>query len=317
MTLRFVIIGGGPAGNTAATHAARLGAEVTMIERDIVGGAAHLLDCIPSKTMIATGGAISFANRMSEMGLERQDAQAVDSDALRTRIEAITARMRDNTEQLLASQGVRMLHGTARLTAAHQVHVDLPDGSSTQLEADAILISTGTRPRIPDWCTPDGERILTTRDCYPPTVFPKSITVVGSGVTGVEFVHMFASFGAEVTLVVSRQQVLPSKDPEVAAVLEEDFLRRGVRLLKGARAEAIERQGDEVLVTCDDGRHVRSSHAVLAIGSVANTDDLGLAEVGVVLDGGYVTINHHCQSSVAHIYAAGDVSGKLPLSSVA
>lgn len=317
MTLRFVIIGGGPAGNTAATHAARLGAEVTMIERDIVGGAAHLLDCIPSKTMIATGGAISFANRMSEMGLERQDAQAVDSDALRSRIEAITARMRDNTEQLLASQGVRMLHGTARLVSAHQVHVDLPDGSSTQLEADAILISTGTRPRIPDWCTPDGERILTTRDCYPPTVFPKSITVVGSGVTGVEFVHMFASFGAEVTLVVSRQQVLPSKDPEVAAVLEEDFLRRGVRLLKGARAEAIEREGDEVLVTCDDGRHVRSSHAVLAIGSVANTDGLGLAEVGVVLDGGYVTINHHCQSSVSHIYAAGDVSGKLPLSSVA
>ena len=136
-----------------------------------------------------------------------------------------------------------------------------------------MLIATGSRPRIPEWCAPDGDRILTTRDCYPPKVFPESITVVGSGVTGVEFVHMFSSFGAKVTLVVSRQQVLPGKDAEVAAVLEDDFLQRGVSLLKGARATAIEREqrrdgADQVVVRCDDGRVVRSSHAVLAIGSV-------------------------------------------------
>jgi dihydrolipoamide dehydrogenase len=149
-------------------------------------------------------------------------------------------------------------------------------------------------------------------------VFPESITVVGSGVTGVEFVHMFSSFGSRVTLVVSRQQVLPGKDAEVAAVLEEDFLQRGVQLLKGARATAIERDADGVVVRCDDGRVVRSTHAVLAIGSVPNVDHLGLDAAGVSTDrGGYVTINRHCQSNVAHIYAAGDVSGKLPLSSVA
>ena len=145
------------------------------------------------------------------------------------------------------------------------------------------------------------------------------MTVIGSGVTGVEFVHMFSSFGAKVTLVVSRQQVLPGKDPEVAAVLEDDFLRRGVSLLKGARATAIERDADTggVIVRCDDGRVVRSSHAVLAIGSVPNSDDLDLAAAGVETDGGYVPIDHNCVTNVAHIYAAGDVSGKLPLSSVA
>lgn len=313
--MRFVIIGGGPAGNTAATHAARLGAQVTMIERDIVGGAAHLLDCIPSKTMIATGGAIAFAGRMSGMGLEGQAAE-VDDEALRTRISSIQEHMRNSTTQLLESQGVRIVLGSARLVEPHRIEVTSAGGTEL-VEADAILVSTGTRPRIPEWCTPDGDRILTTRDCYPPKVFPKSITVVGSGVTGVEFVHMFASFGSQVTLVVSRQQVLPSKDPEVAAVLEDDFLKRGVRLLKGARATSIEREDDEVVVRCDDGRVVRSTHAVLAIGSVANTDGLGLEDAGVDLDGGYVRINHHCQSSVPHIYAAGDVSGKLPLSSVA
>ena len=311
-----MIIGGGPAGNTAATHAARFGAEVTLIERDVIGGAAHLWDCIPSKTMIATGGAIAFTRRIEGMGLEQQEAE-VDIEALTDRITNIQGRLKDNTTQLLESQGVTLLRGSARLIGPHEVEVTTAQGTKI-LPADAVLIATGTSPRIPEWCQPDGERILTTRDCYPPKIFPKSITVIGSGVTGVEFVHMFSSFGAEVTLVVSRQQVLPQKDPEVAAVLEDDFLRRGVKLLKGARATSIEREGDDVVVRCDDGRVVRSSHAVLAIGSVPNTEGLGLDAAGVETDrAGYVNINRHCQSNQSHIYAAGDVSGKLPLSSVA
>jgi dihydrolipoamide dehydrogenase len=313
---RLVIIGGGPAGNTAATHAARLGAEVTLIERDVIGGAAHLWDCIPSKTMIATGGAMSFTRRLQGMGLEQQAAE-VDVEALNERIESIKSRLGRNVTRLLDSQGVELVSGTATLLGPNEVQVTTADGVRV-IGADAILVSTGTRPRIPEWCTPDGERILTTRECYPPHIFPESITVIGSGVTGVEFVHMFCSFGAKVTLVVSRQQVLPSKDPEVAAVLEADFLTRGVHLLKGARATSIERDGNEVIVRCDDGRMVRSTHAVLAIGSVPNSDGLGLELAGVQMDkGGYVTINRHCQSNIPHIYAAGDVSGKLPLSSVA
>ncbi len=316
MAVRFVIIGGGPAGNQAATHAARLGAEVTLVERDVIGGAAHLWDCIPSKTMIATGGAVSFAKRIEGMGLEHL-APELDTASLRTRISGIVERLQSSVTTQLASQGIRMIRGTARVTGLHEVTVSQADGTTEVLPADAILVSTGSRPRIPDWVTPDGERILTTRDCYPPRTIPSHICVVGSGVTGVEFVHMFSSLGSKVTLVVSRQQVLPQKDPEVAAVLEEDFLRRGVKLLKGARAESIVREGDGVVVSCDDGRVVRASHAVLAIGSMPNTEGLGLEDIGVRLDGGYIVINHHCQSSVRHLYAAGDVSGKMPLSSVA
>ena len=317
MTTRFLIIGGGPAGNTAATYAARLGAQVTMVERDIIGGAAHLLDCIPSKTMIATGGAMSFMRRATGMGLEATSAD-VDTEALTDRVEAIKNHLMQGTTALLTSQGVNLIRGAATFTSPHTVRVERAEGATEELSFDIALVATGSRPRIPDWCQPDGERILTTRDCYPPKVFPRSVTVVGSGVTGVEFVHMFSSFGADVTLVVSRQQVLPGKDPEVAAVLEDDFLRRGVKLLKGARATAIERDGDEVVVRCDDGRVVRSTHAVLAIGSVPNTDGLGLEAAGIEIDGGgYVPIDHNCVTDAPHIYAAGDVSGKLPLSSVA
>ncbi len=321
MPTRFVIVGGGPAGNTAATYAARLGAEVTVVERDVIGGAAHLLDCIPSKTMIATGGAMSFSRRLGGMGLEDTHAM-VDVDALTARIEGIKEHLRAGTTRLLDSQGVRLLSGEARFVSPYEIEVTTTtpagDSATERIRFDAALIATGSRPRIPEWCQPDGERILTTRDCYPPRVFPESITVIGSGVTGVEFVHMFSSFGAKVTLVVSRQQVLPGKDPEVAAVLEEDFLARGVQMLMGARAVAIDREGDDVVVRCNDGRVVRSTHAVLAIGSVPNSDSLDLAAAGVEVDaGGYVPINHHCVTNVAHIYAAGDVSGKLPLSSVA
>ena len=317
MAIRFVIIGGGPAGNQAATHAARLGADVVLVERDVVGGAAHLWDCIPSKAMIATGGAMAFNRRSHGMGLTEADI-AVDLDALKQRITAIEARLNRSITGLLESQGVRMVQGSGRLTGPHEVVVETADGTLEELHADAVLLCTGSRPRIPDWCHPDGDRILTTRQAYPPPALPEHLVVVGSGVTGVEFVHMFSSFGSKVTLIVSRQQVLPQKDPEVAAALEQDFVRRGVVLLKGARANGVEREGGSVVVRCDDGRKAAGTHTLLAIGSLPNSEDLGLEAAGVEVDeAGYVPINHHCQSNVDHVYAAGDLSGKLPLSSVA
>jgi dihydrolipoamide dehydrogenase len=315
MAKRFVIIGGGPAGNTAATHAARLGAEVTMIEKDIVGGAAHLWDCIPSKAMIATGGALARMSKASGMGLREVTAD-LDPGVLASRVRGIEERLERSTVELLSSQGVRLVHGTGRLVGPRQVAVDSASGSF-DLEADIVLLSTGSRPRIPDWAEVDRERVLTTRDAYPPPELPDHLVVVGSGVTGVEFVHMFSSFGCEVTLIVSRQQVLPQKDPEVAAALEADFIARGVRLYKGARAIGIDKEDGAVTVRCDDGRHARGSHALLAIGSVPNSESLGLDLAGVEHSDGYVVVDHNCQSTVPGIYAAGDLSGKLPLSSVA
>jgi len=315
MAKRFVIIGGGPAGNTAATYAARFGAEVTMIEKDLVGGAAHLRDCIPSKAMIATGGALGTINDAQRMGLTNVSA-TLDFDALRHRIDTIGKRLERSTTSLLESQGVTLLHGAGRLVGPHQVIAETANGP-LEIDADVVLIATGSRPRIPEWAHVDGDRMLTTRDAYPPSTLPEHLVVIGSGVTGVEFVHMFKSFGSEVTLIVSRQQVLPLKDPEVAAALEADFLARGVQLLKGAKALSGTVSADGVTIECTDGRVVNGSHALLAIGSIPNTDNLGLVEAGVELVDGYVKINHNCQSSLQHVYAAGDVSGKLPLSSVA
>jgi NAD(P)H dehydrogenase (quinone) len=266
--------------------------------------------------MIATGGAMSYVERAAGMGLAALDPD-LDVDALKARITSIEDRLRTSVEDLLGDQGVRVIRGAGRLAGPHRVVVDTAEGTE-ELDADAVLLATGSRPRIPDWCRPDGDRILTTRQAYPPPAMPEHLVVIGSGVTGVEFVHMFASFGAKVTLVVSRQQVLPNKDPEVAAALEDEFLKRGVKLLIGARAVGIDRAQDGIAVRCDDGRVARGSHALLAIGSVPNSEGLGLAEAGVLVDErGYVPINQHCQSNLPHVYVAGDLSGRLPLSSVA
>ena len=317
MAVSFVIIGGGPAGYQAATYAARLGARVTLVERDVIGGAANLWDCIPSKAMIAAGGIMNLGRRVEQLGLGAI-APTLDSDALKERIESVSSHLERSVTDLLHSQGVEVLRGTASLVGPHRVSVETAEDVQ-MLDADAILISTGSRPRIPEWADVDGDRILSTRDAYPPKELPTHLVVIGSGVTGVEFTHMFRSLGSLVTLIVSRQQVLPSKDAEVAAALEDDFISTGVKLLKGARAEGINRTEDGgVEVRCDDGRVARGSHALLCIGSLPNSEGLGLEATGVTIDGGgYLPINQHCQTNIRHIYAAGDVSGRLPLASVA
>jgi dihydrolipoamide dehydrogenase len=310
-----VILGGGPAGNTCATVAATLGADVTLVERDIVGGAAHLWDCIPSKALIATGGELVELDRAHAMGLKAEGQ--LDIDALRERVSSIEGRLHHMITTQLASQQVRIVHGRAELKGPHEVVVDT-NGVIEELSADYIVVATGSRPRVPDFVPVDHERVLTTRDAYPPPEIPEHAIVVGSGVTGVEFTHLFDSLGSKVTLLVSRQQVLPIKDAEVASVLEDAFLQRGITLLKGARANGVEREGDVVRVRCEDGRVVEGSHVLLAVGSIPNSEDIGLDAAGVEVDArGYIRVNHNCLSNVSHIYAAGDVSGKLPLSSVA
>ncbi len=313
--LRFLIIGGGPAGTMAATVAASLDAEVTLVESSIIGGAAHLWDCIPSKTMVASSIRMNSIRNAEKLGFAA-DQSPVDLRRLSARMDRIATDLSENTSEVLEDQGVRLIHGRGRFTGPNSAIATTEDGE-VELAFDIALISTGSAPRIPDWAAVDGKRLLTTRDAYHLGDIPEHMVVIGSGVTGVEFVSIFASMGAKVSLLVSRQQVLPHRDAEVAAALEEDFLERGVRLLKGARAIAAEVTDSGVVITADDGRTVTGSHALLAIGSVPLTGGLDLAAAGVETDHGYVPVDEFQRTNVPHIYAAGDVTGKLPLSSVA
>ncbi|MCC7077681.1 MAG: FAD-dependent oxidoreductase [Acidimicrobiia bacterium] len=317
--MHIVIIGGGPAGNMAASTAARLGAEVTLVEKDLLGGAAHLLDCIPSKAMVATGNALAAVGRARALGVELGDSEPrVDLYRLAQRIGDLTQGLSGTISAELASQGVRLVHGTGRVVDASHVVARLADGTEETIAADAVLVSTGSRPRLPEWAEIDAERVLSSREAYALAKLPSHIVIIGSGVTGVEFVHIFASMGCHVTLVASRRHVLPGKDPEVAYALEEVLVSSGVDILKGARACGLTTSESGVVVQIDDGRTVAGSHALLAIGSVPNSDGLGLESVGVkILDSGHVPIDDMGRTNVPTIYAAGDVTDKMPLSSLA
>jgi dihydrolipoamide dehydrogenase len=311
----LVIIGGGPAGTQAATTAASKGARVTLIEKEIVGGAAHLWDCIPSKTMAASALRHSSVRNAAKLGLSTEPTR-VDTGVLAERIQVITGDINRNWLELLGSQAVEIVNGHGRFVSGREVVVET-DSGERRIGFDRAMISTGSAPRVPDWAPVDGERVLTTRDCYDMAGVPEHVVIIGSGVTGVEFTHIFESLGAKVSLVVSRRQILPLRDAEVAAVLEEDFIERGVHLAFGARAEKIDVDGTGVSVFCDDGRVLRGSHALLAVGSVPLSDGLGLEEAGITADNGYVDVDEYQRTSVPHIYAAGDVTGQMPLSSVA
>jgi dihydrolipoamide dehydrogenase len=311
----FLIVGGGPAGTQAATTAATRGARVTLVEKDIVGGAAHLWDCIPSKTMAASAIRHTSVRNAVKLGLVN-DPGHVDPQVLARRISEITADINENWVDLLGDQGVEMIGGHARFTSPNSVVVETADGER-RIEFDKAMVSTGSSPRVPDWAPVDGKRVLTTRHCYDLPGVPDHVVVIGSGVTGVEFTHIFEAMGSDVTLVVSRQQILPYRDAEVAAVLEASFIERGVNLVIGARAKTIEVSDDGVAVRCDDGRVIEGSHALLAVGSVPATAGLGLESAGVETDRGFVPVDEYQRTSSPHIYAAGDVTGQLPLSSVA
>lgn len=313
---RLLVIGGGPGGHAAASSAATLGASVTLVEDQIVGGAAHLWDCIPSKAMIASSMRIRAIRSAAALGVSDAGHVELDMGSLSSHVVSIADSLSRDFTEMLVSQGVEIIRGRGRLTGP-KTAVVTGDGGDVDVAFDHAVISTGSRPRVPAWAQVDGERILTTRHAYHLDELPDRLIIIGSGVTGVEMVHIFSSLGSDVTLLVSRHHVLPYRDAEVAAVLEEDFLGRGVELLKGARASEIIREGETVTVHTEDGRSVTGTHVLLAVGSVPNSEGLGLDAAGVATDGGFVPVDEFHRTNIEHIYAAGDVTGRLPLSSVA
>ncbi len=323
---RIVIIGGGPAGYEAALVAAQLGAQVTVIERDGIGGASVLTDCVPSKTLIAAAGAMTTVHDSAVLGVHGAEPAAVGLDlaAVNQRVKGLAVAQSADIHSRLDAEGVRIVAGHGRLTdemrglAAHRVQVVDAAGEVTEeLEGDVVLIATGADPRVLPGAEPDHERILDWRDVYDLEEMPEHLVVVGSGVTGAEFASGYLEAGVPVTLVSSRDRVLPGEDADAAEVLEEVFQSRGGRLERG-RAAGVRRTEKGVVVELTDGRTVEGSHALMTVGTVPNTAGLNLASHGVqVTEAGHVVVDRVSRTSVPGIYAAGDVTGVFQLASVA
>jgi dihydrolipoamide dehydrogenase len=266
------------------------------------------------------GGQDSFGGRADSFGGRAESRPGVHVDLARVnaRVKQLAQDQSDDIARRLEKEGVRVVHGRGRLNGPDRVVALEPDGTETTLEADAVLLATGANPRTLPSAQPDGERILTWEQVYDLTELPSHLIVVGSGVTGAEFASAYLALGADVTLVSSRDRVLPGEDADAAAVLEEVLTRRGMHVLARSRMEAVTRDGDSVRVTLTDGRTVEGSHCVLAVGSVPNTEGLGLETAGVATDeAGFVTVDRVSRTTARGVYAAGDCTGVLMLASVA
>ncbi|PSK63471.1 NAD(P)H dehydrogenase (quinone) [Micromonospora sp. MH33] len=323
---QIVIIGGGPAGYEAALVAAQLDAEVTVVEAEGAGGACVLSDCVPSKTFIASSEVVTGYRDTEEFGVHSDGLEAVtvDATAVHERVKRLALAQSADIHAKLIKAGVEFVAGTARLGEdtlghTHRVIVAPADGGEEySIAATTVLVATGATPRQLPTALPDGERILTWRQVYDLPELPEHLIVVGSGVTGAEFASAYLAMGVAVTLVSSRDRVMPHEDADAASAIERVFRNRGMTILNNSRAEAVRRIGDGVEVVLSDGRVVAGSHALIAVGSIPNTADLGLAEYGVELArGGYVTVDRVSRTNVPGIYAAGDCTGVLPLASVA
>jgi dihydrolipoamide dehydrogenase len=318
------ILGGGPGGYEAALVAAQLGARVTVVEADGPGGACVLTDCVPSKTLIATSetmgtlsGAPGLGIRIEGYGGRGTPARAgpvtADAARLNNRVTALAKAQSADIAARLAAEGVEVIAARGRLADAHTVVA-----GGREISAGVVLLATGGVPRKLPGAEPDGERILTWRQLYELAELPEELIVVGSGVTGAEFAGAYQALGSQVTLISSRDRVLPHEDPDAARVVEEVFRRRGMTVLGRSRASGVTRDGRGVVVTLADGSAVRGSHCLLTVGVAPATAGLGLDRAGVTVDGrGFVAVDRVSRTAAAGVYAAGDCTGVMMLASVA
>jgi dihydrolipoamide dehydrogenase len=282
---------------------------------------------VPSKTLIAAAGAMTSVRDSAVLGLQGSDLAEVGLDlaSVNHRVKGLAMAQSADIHERLAGQGVRIVAGQGRLSdeirglAAHRVQVVDREGAVTdELESDVVLIATGADPRVLPGAEPDGERILDWRDVYDLEEMPEHLVVVGSGVTGAEFASGYLEAGVPVTLVSSRDQVLPGEDSDAAAVVERVFQSRGGKIAERGRAAAVRRTEKGVLVELTDGRTVEGSHALMTVGTVPNTGGLNLEACGVeVSPSGHVVVDRVSRTSIPGIYAAGDVTGVFQLASVA
>ncbi|AGW40674.1 flavoprotein disulfide reductase [Leifsonia xyli subsp. cynodontis DSM 46306] len=329
---RIAVLGGGPGGYEAAIAGAQLGADVTLIERSGVGGSAVITDVVPSKSLIATAEATNSIAEAADLGVQFfsrgasgkpvRPEIAVNLAAVNKRLMGLARQQSEDMRAELVRSGVRIVSGEGRLDGPGTVIVSTVRGDSgtdfDSVDADTIVVAVGARPRILSSAEPDGERILTWTQLYDLGAIPEHLVVVGSGVTGAEFASAYTALGSKVTLISSRDQVLPGEDADAAGVIENVFKRNGMQVLSTSRAESVVRAGDGVVATLSDGRTVEGSHCLMAVGSIPNTAGIGLQESGVQLTpSGHIRVNRVARTSIPNIYAAGDCSDSLPLASVA
>ncbi|HEV8243653.1 MAG TPA: dihydrolipoyl dehydrogenase [Nitrospirales bacterium] len=316
--MRIVIIGAGTGGYVAAIRAAQLGARVTLIESAAVGGLCLNWGCIPSKALLACAELAQKIKKAGEFGIIIAGPVTYDLARMVERKNKIVAGLVKGVTTLLKTWNVELIEGRGVLADAKTVRVVKADGTETTVQADAVIVGTGTTaPSLPNLPL-DGTSVISSREVLDLTAIPESLLIVGGGVEGCEFASLFSALGTKVTLAEMLPRILPTEDEEVSALLAAELKKQGVTILVNTKVDSVTVGAQGVTTTLADGNRVTSAKVLVSIGRRFQTADLGLEKVGVTLGRrGEILVNERMETSVPGVYAIGDVVGKAMLAHVA
>ncbi len=318
-TYDVTVIGAGPGGYVAAIRAAQLGLKVVLVEKEHLGGVCLNFGCIPTKALLRNAEIISLLKQGKEFGFTVAGFEA-DFGAAVARSRKISQRLVKGIGALMRGNEIEVIEGSGVLKSPKEVEVTLSEGGTRTLETRNVIIATGGRARSIPGITPDGERILTYREAIVLCDLPASAVIAGTGAIGMEFAQVWSSYGAQVTLVEMLPRVLPLEDEEASAEVARAFKRRKIKILTSTRVESVETTTDgvQMRVTNEKGEQVLEAElALIAIGVRPNSEGLGLEEIGVQVERGYIAVDESMRTNVPNVYAIGDVTGKFPLAHVA
>jgi dihydrolipoamide dehydrogenase len=314
----LAILGGGPGGYVAAVRARQLGAEVTLVEMDALGGTCLNRGCIPSKALLRSSELAQLSRRLGEFGV-RAEVKGIDWPRMIERKTEVVSQVVRGVEFLMKKNDVRVVHGRGRLSGPKTIVVETGDGEE-EVRADAVLLATGSVPArlpLPGF---DGPGVLTSTELLDIDEIPQRLAIVGAGYVGVEFADVFNAVGSKVTIIEMMPQIVPTEDPEIAAELARAFRRRRIEAHTNARvSEVSDRDGAKVVRFTRDGeeKEVEADVILCAVGRWPNTDGIGLQEAGIEMDGRAVKVNGRMATSVPGVYACGDAIGGIMLAHVA
>jgi dihydrolipoamide dehydrogenase len=319
MKVKLTIIGAGPGGYVAAIRAAQKGAQVTVVENAEVGGTCLNWGCVPTKTLIASAGALQHARRAEELGLEIGGTVSYNLAKIRERKDRVVSTQVKGIKGLFKSWGISLIDGRGSLLSPDVVRVVQKDGTTMDVKSDKVIIATGSRPAKLSGFPFDGESVITSDDAVQFKKIPKSMLIVGCGAIGSEFAFLYRTFGSEVTLVEMVSRAVSTEDDEMSDVIEREFKKNKIKFIANASVEKIEKGADGMMAaTLSNGQQIKAETILASIGRALNSENMGLETIGVHKGNrGAITVNNKMETNVPGIYAIGDVTGKIMLAHVA
>lgn len=319
MNYDLIIIGSGPGGYVAAIRASQLGLKVAVVERENLGGICLNWGCIPTKALLKSAQVFEYLNHAADYGITVEGGKA-DFDKVIARSRSVADGMSKGVQFLMKKNKIDVIMGSGKLMPGKKVQVTAADGVVTIYDAEHIILATGARSRVLPNIQQDGKKIIGYREAMTLPKQPASIVVVGSGAIGSEFAYFYNAMGTKVTLIEYMPNIVPVEDEEVSKQLERSFKKAGITVLTSASVESVETSGNlcKVNVKTKKGDEVIEAEIVLsAAGIVPNIENLGLEELGIIVDKGKVIVNDYYQTNIPGIYAIGDITPGQALAHVA